>query len=130
MWTYGRAGFLSSGRGRSTTVFCWPSSTPNRTGGRSGTSSAPSPSRDPVPTTRQQAEAEIKALAGARPGEWVTWKVYDRSRRQLASVVARDLRTGRIAAVRRSRLHIDSLVTPTADGRFVVEIARTAENAS
>lgn len=89
VWTYGRAGFLSSGRGLSTTVFCWPSSTPNRTGGRSGTSSAPSPSRDPVPTTRQQAEAEIKALAGARPGEWVTWKVYDRSRRQLASVAAR-----------------------------------------
>lgn len=68
---------------------------------------------------------------GRRPArEWVTWKVYDRSRRQLASVVARDLRTGRIAAVRRSGLHIDSRVTPTADGRFVVEIARTAENAS
>ncbi|NCL74290.1 hypothetical protein AIIKEEIJ_01733 [Rhodococcus sp. YH1] len=45
VWTYGRAGFLSSGRGRSTTVFCRPSSTPNRTGGRSRTSSAPSPSR-------------------------------------------------------------------------------------
>lgn len=41
-----------------------------------------------------------------------------------------DLRTGRIAAVRRSGLHIDSRVTPTVDGRFVVEIARTAENAS
>ncbi|QKT09329.1 hypothetical protein [Rhodococcus sp. W8901] len=65
------------------------------------------------------------ALASTRPGEWLTWKLYDRGRRQLASVVARDLRTGKIAAVRKSFLHIDSRVTPTADGRLAVEIART-----
>jgi len=36
------------------------------------------------------------------------------------------LRIGKIAAVRKSGLHIDSRVTSTVDGRFAVEIARTA----
>ncbi|MCD7051466.1 hypothetical protein LRS58_12105 [Rhodococcus sp. BH2-1] len=84
------------------------------------------PVTDLNPTPQQQAEAKLKALASTRPGEWLTWKLYDRGRRQLASVAARDLRTGKIAAVRKSGLHIDSRVTPTADGRLAVEIARTA----
>ncbi|KXX58404.1 hypothetical protein [Rhodococcus sp. LB1] len=85
------------------------------------------PVDDLNPSPQQQAEAKLKALASTRPGEWLTWKVYDRGRRQLASVAARDLRTGKVAAVRKSGLHINSRVTPTADGRIAVEIARTAE---
>lgn len=85
------------------------------------------PVEDLTPSPQRQAEAKVKALANAGPGEWVTWKVYERGLRQRASVAARDLRTGKVAAVRKSGLHIDSRVTPTADGRIAVEISRTAE---
>ncbi|MCB8914173.1 hypothetical protein KUG88_29215 [Rhodococcus rhodochrous] len=79
-----------------------------------------------TPTAQEFAAAKINALASAEPGTWVTYKVYGRDKRRVASVAARDLRTGKIAAVRKSGLHIDSRVTSTVDGRFAVEIARTA----
>ncbi|UZF48058.1 hypothetical protein [Rhodococcus rhodochrous] len=65
-------------------------------------------------------------LAFAESGKWFIDKVYDRAKRKAARVAARDLCTGKIAAVRKSGLHIDSRVLPTVDGRFAVEIARTA----
>lgn len=84
----------------------------------------PVPERTPTP--QEFAAAKVHALASAAPGQWLTYKVYDRDKRRTATVAARDLRTGKIAAVRKSGLHIDSRVTPTADGRLAVEIARTA----
>ncbi|USI93020.1 hypothetical protein [Rhodococcus pyridinivorans] len=84
----------------------------------------PVPERTPSP--QEFAAAKVHALAAAAPGKWLTYKVYDRDKRKAASVAARDLRTGKIAAVRKSGLHIDSRVTSTVDGRFAVEIARTA----
>lgn len=79
-----------------------------------------------TPTRQEFTAAKIHALASVAPGKWLTYKVYDRDKHKAASVAARDLRTGKIAAVRKSGLHIDSRVTPTVDGRFAVEIARTA----
>ncbi|WP_137725601.1 hypothetical protein [Prescottella subtropica] len=84
------------------------------------------PVTDRAPSPREQAAAKVRTLAATRPGEWVTWKVYGHGRRHSAAVAARDLRVGKIAAVAKSGLHIDSRVTPTADGRFAVEVARTA----
>ncbi|WP_016935401.1 hypothetical protein [Rhodococcus sp. R1101] len=79
-----------------------------------------------TPTAQEFAAAKVNALASAAPGTWVTYKVYARDKRRLASVAARDLRTGKIAAVRKSGLHIDSRVISTVDGRLAVEITRTA----
>lgn len=79
-----------------------------------------------TPTPQEFAAAKVNAVAHAAPGQWVTYRTFTHDKRQLARVAARDLRTGKIAAVRKSGLHIDSRVTPTADGRLVVEITRTA----
>lgn len=79
-----------------------------------------------TPTAQEFAAAKVGALTRTAPGTWVTYKVYARDKRRLASVAARDLRTGKIAAVRKSGLRIDSRITATADGRLAVEIARTA----
>lgn len=84
----------------------------------------PVPARTPTP--QEFAAAKVHALASTEPGKWLTYKVYASDSRRLASVAARDLRTGKIAAFSKSGLHIDSRVTPTADGRLAVEIARTA----
>ena len=84
----------------------------------------PVPERAPTP--QEFAAAKVHALASTEPGKWLTYKVYAGDKRRVASVAARDLRTGKIAAFSRSGLHIDSRVTPTADGRLAVEIARTA----
>ncbi|WP_458682604.1 hypothetical protein [Prescottella equi] len=84
------------------------------------------PVADRKPSPREQAAAKVQTLTKARPGEWLTWKVYGHGRRHSAAVAARDLRVGKVAAVAKSGLHIASRVTPTADGRFAVEIARTA----
>ena len=54
----------------------------------------------------------------------MTWKVYAPDRRHSATVAARDLRVGKVAAVAKSGLLINSRVTPTADGRYAVEISR------
>ncbi|UTT51070.1 MULTISPECIES: hypothetical protein [Rhodococcus] len=79
-----------------------------------------------TPTAQEFAAAKVSTLTRTAPGTWVTYKVYARDKRRLASVAARDLRTGKIAAVRKSGLRIDSRITATADGRLAVEIARTA----
>ncbi|MEE2061560.1 hypothetical protein [Rhodococcus artemisiae] len=79
-----------------------------------------------TPTRQEFAAAKVKAVAGAAPGQWVTYKVYGRDSAQRARVAARDLRTGKIAAVRKSGLDIASRIMPTADGRLIVEITRTA----
>ncbi|WP_183070879.1 hypothetical protein [Rhodococcus rhodochrous] len=79
-----------------------------------------------TPTAQEFAAVKVSALTRTAPGTWVTYKVYARDKRRVASVAARDLRTGKIAAFSRSGLRIDSRVTPTADGRLAVEIARTA----
>ena len=79
-----------------------------------------------TPTAQEFAAAKVSALTRTAPGTWVTYKVYASDKRKVASVAAHDLRTGKIAAVRKSGLRINSRVTPTADGRLAVEIARTA----
>src|SRR5690606_24864450 len=84
------------------------------------------PVAERTPSPQEFAAAKVNALANTEPGKWLTYKVYDRDKRRTATVAARDLRTGKIAAVRKSGLHIDSRVTSTVDGRFAVEIARTA----
>ena len=55
----------------------------------------PSLSLERTPSPQEFAAAKVHALAAAAPGQWLTYKVYDRDKRKAASVAARDLRTGR-----------------------------------
>ncbi|WP_350246552.1 hypothetical protein RBB84_19520 [Rhodococcus sp. D-6] len=85
----------------------------------------PVPERTPTP--QEFAAAKANVLVRTEPGTWITYKVYASGDGHIARVAARDLGKGKVVAFKKCGLdHIRSRVTPTADGRLAVEIARTA----